>query len=136
MKEAMNLASSVLSMTLDELDDIMSSLSPRSSTTNPECSNIVNNRIDLSSERADDVAQKKLLKSLLIEFEQCLNARKRDMKNINEKMSRADIENDEEEDERDDSEKNICQLISNRLNDLIEFERQFALINATTTASS
>jgi centlein len=134
MKEAMNLASSVLSMTFDELDDIMSSLSPRS-TTNDECSNDVNNKIDLNSERSDDMAQKKLLKNLLIELEQCLNASKRDMKSVNEKLSRVQNENDED-DERDDSEKNICQLISNRLNELIEFERQFALLNTTPTTTS
>ena len=109
MKMAMNLASSVLNLTSNELDDIMST---SLSVTNNDRSKLAKEEV-----KEEELGFKKLSKKLLFEFDQCLNEGKKE-----KPMDVADI------DQEEGLNKNICELIVKRLNDVLTCERELALI--------
>lgn len=107
MKNALDLASSVLNLTHDELDDI---LSPKKMDNNNDLPVITNeNHILVDSDK------------LLFEFEQHLNASKKERKfmgSINSDFS------------SDNQNQTIVNLVSNRLNEVFGFERELAYLKA------
>ena len=118
MKIAMDLASNVLNLTSNEIEDILSS----SSMT-------IDNQHNKSKQKEvkdDDTSYKKHCKKLLSEFEQKLNLSKKEkqIKDLN------DVEKEFERLENEDNNKDLCDLISQRLNDVLIYERELASLNA------
>lgn len=122
MKMAMNLASNVLNLTSNELEDILSSSNISNTTDNTPLKSPSNKDKDLKDE--NDSVYKKQCKKLLSEFEQQFTCSKK------EKMIKSpnDIEN--ESANLDEKNKEICGLISQRLNDVLNYERELASLNA------
>lgn len=122
MKMAMNLASNVLNLTSNELEDILSSSNISNTTDNDPNKTPTNKSKDPKEE--NDTAYKKQCKKLLSDFEQRFTCTKK------EKMIKSmnDIEN--ESANLDETNKEICGLISQRLNDVLNYERELASLNA------
>ncbi len=110
MKKAIDLASNVLNLTSNELEDILltSNSLDNDETINYSCTNKL---IDLE----DDLVYKKKCQKLLYEFNRLFNASNKELlekNNLN-----------------DDFYKKICDLILQRLNDVLYYEKELANIN-------
>ena len=121
MKMAINLASTVLNLSSNELDDILSS---SVLSVNENDFKLRNRKvIDLNDKKEDEVNLRKISNKLMFEFEQRLNSSRKE-KHLNEMINSKDFEINNEQVTKD-----ICELIFQRLNDVLSFERQLASLH-------
>lgn len=114
----MDLASNVLNLTSNEIEDILSS---SSMSDNQSCKGK-----QQKEAKEDDASYRKYCKKLAQEFEQKLNLSKKE-KQIKDMD---DVEKEFERLECEDINKDLCDLISQRLNDVLVYERELASLNA------
>lgn len=119
MKIAMDLASNVLNLTSNEIEDILSS---SSMSENQSCKG----KQQQKEGKEDDASYRKYCKKLAQEFEQKLNLSKKE-KQIKDMD---DVEKEFERLESEDINRDLCDLISQRLNDVLVYERELASLNA------
>lgn len=112
MKKAMDLASSVLNLTSNELEDILLS------SNSIENDSSFNNK-DTNKDDNELVSYKKQCKKMLAEFNDCICLNKKEL--MKSEMNFVYDEN---------FNKNICDLVSQRLNELLQYERELASIHA------
>ena len=122
MKNAVNLASNVLNLTSHEIEDILSSSSMVAN--NDEVNKSQNNQ--RKSKEENDSAYKKHCKKMLAEFEQRLTLSRKET----QIKSLDDVNQDIEASVGDEINKELCELISQRLNDVLIYERELASLNA------
>ena len=120
MKMAMSLASSVLNLTSNELDDIMSTSLNETNTTRQRAY-----KAELEEKmKEDECIHKKTCKKLLFEFEQCLNESKKEKEIFDGSHANNEFDNEEQE----MFNKNIYELIVKRLDDVLTYERELAAL--------
>ncbi len=117
IKMAMDLASNVLNLTSNELEEILSS----SVVTD----NDLNRQQKKGGDELDAVYRKNCAKQLS-EFELRLNSSKKE-KQI---KSLTDLTKEMDSIESEDVNKEICEMVSKRLNEVLGYERELACLNA------